>query len=126
MLGHGLQLHDVDRLLQGTTSAYGDWLPAGSVYFLREDFSTVENPFSYSTEDEISPIPRAGLHFVGFGPSSQHYEQMRLKMDSVDLQQRYNLPDENIGLAKFLVTTHRQNFLLPPRAHRSMPLAELI
>ena len=126
VLGHALQMHDIDRLLEGTISAYGERLPAGAVYFLREDFSTIENPFSYSTDDAISPEPKAGLHFVGFGPSSQHFESMRLRMDSVDLQQRYDLQDENIGLAKFLTTTHRQNFLLPPRAHRSMPLAELI
>lgn len=126
VLGHGVQLHDKGRLLQSVLSKHGERLQAGTVYFLREDFSTVENPFSYSTGDEISPTPRAGLHFVGFGPSSQQYEDMRLKMDGVDLQQRYQLPDENIGLAKFLVTTHRQNFLLPSRAHRSMPLAEFL
>jgi hypothetical protein len=51
---------------------------------------------------------------------------MRLEMDGMDLQQRYNLPEENAGFTKFLVTTHRQNMLLPPRAHRSFPLAELI
>jgi hypothetical protein len=126
VLGHGVQLHDKSRLPRAVTSRHGDRLPAGTVYFLREDFSTVENPFSYSTDDEILPAARAGLHFVGFGPSSQHYEQMRLLMDGVDLQQRYDLKDENVGLAAFLVTTHRQNFLLPPRAHRSLPLAELI
>jgi hypothetical protein len=47
-------------------------------------------------------------------------------MDSADLQQRYNLPDENVGFTKFLTTTHQQNFLLPPRAHRSFPLAEFL
>jgi hypothetical protein len=41
-------------------------------------------------------------------------------------QERYDLPDESLGFTKFLDTTHRQNLLLPPRAHRSMPLAELI
>jgi hypothetical protein len=126
VLGHGVQLHDKGRLLHGVISKRGERLQAGTVYFLREDFSTVENPFSYSTSDNLSPSPRAGLHFVGFGPSSQQYEDMRLKMDGVDLQQRYNLPDENVGLVKFLTTTHRQNFLLPPRIYRSMPLAELV
>lgn len=46
-------------------------------------------------------------------------------MDSVELQQRYGLPEENVGFAKFLTTTHRRNFPLPPRAHWSFPLAEL-
>jgi hypothetical protein len=47
-------------------------------------------------------------------------------MDGVEHQQRHGLPDENLGFTKFLVTTHRQNMMLPPRAHRSFPLAELI
>jgi hypothetical protein len=48
-------------------------------------------------------------------------------MDGVELQQKYKLPDENVGCTKFLVTTRRWNFLMPPRAHRSfpsLPLAE--
>jgi hypothetical protein len=30
------------------------------------------------------------------------------------------------GLNSVLRTTHRQNFLVPPRAHRSFPLTELL
>jgi hypothetical protein len=33
--------------------------------------------------------------------------------------------DAELGLNSVLRTTHRQNFLVPPRAHRSFPLAEL-
>jgi hypothetical protein len=44
----------------------------------------------------------------------------------VEHQKRYGMPDENLGFTGFLVTTHRQNLLLPPRAHRSFPLAEMI
>ena len=33
--------------------------------------------------------------------------------------------DERLGLNSVLRNTHRQNFLVPPRAHRSFPLAEL-
>jgi len=29
------------------------------------------------------------------------------------------------GINSVLTTTHRQNFLVPPRRHRSFPLAEL-
>ena len=47
-------------------------------------------------------------------------------MDGLEHQQRYRLPEENVGFTKVLVTTHRQNFLLPPRVHRSMPLAEML
>ena len=30
------------------------------------------------------------------------------------------------GLNSVLTTTHRQNFLVPPRIHRSFPLVELL
>jgi hypothetical protein len=51
---------------------------------------------------------------------------MRLEMDSQDLKARHHLADDDLGFTKMLLTTHRQNFLLPPRAHRSFPLAELL
>jgi hypothetical protein len=96
------------------------------VYFLRQDFNTIENPFSFSVDDEISQTPYAGLHFIGFGPSSQHYNRMRHLMDSAELHERHDLPKSNVALAGFTTTTHRQNFLLPPRAHRALPLVELL
>jgi len=126
LLGHNEQMQFLSRVKEETTTAYGQKLPRGTVFFLRQDFDTVENPFQFSTADKVSAMPRAGVHFIGFGPSGQHFEKMRLEMDGVEHQQRYNLPDENMGFTKFLVTTHRQNLLLPPRAHRSFPLAELI
>jgi hypothetical protein len=33
---------------------------------------------------------------------------------------------EGQGFNAVLRTTHRQNFLVPPRAHRALPLAELL
>lgn len=126
MLGHGMQLHGHDRIFRAARSAHGQLLPPGSVYFVRQDFNTIENPFSYALDEPVLPTPAAGLHFVGIGPSSQQYEQMRMRMDSPDLQQFHDLPHENIGISRFLSVTHRQNFLLPPRAHRSLPLAELL
>jgi hypothetical protein len=126
MLGHNEQMQFLSRVQEDTTTAHGRLLPRGTVFFLRQDFNTVENPFAFSSSDRISATPRAGVHFIGFGPSAQHYEKMRLEMDGVHHQKKYGLPDENVGFTKFLVTTHRQNLLLPPRAHRSFPLAELI
>jgi len=126
VLGHNEQMQFLSRVKEDTTTAYGETLPRGTVFFLRQDFNTVENPFAFSTSDPINSIPRAGVHFVGFGPSAQYFEKMRLQMDGVDHQQRYHLPDENLGFTKFLVTTHRQNLVLPPRAHRSFPLAEFL
>lgn len=126
MIGHNEQMQFLSRVKEETTTAYGETIPRGTVFFLRQDFDTVENPFEFSTTDEIDTNARAGVHFIGFGPSAQHFEKMRLEMDGVEHQEKYNLPEENMGFTKFLVTTHRQNLVLPPRAHRSFPLAELI
>jgi hypothetical protein len=126
IIGHNAQMQFLTRTTGETTTAYGEKLPKGTVFFLRQDFDTVENPFEFSTTDAISPTPRAGVHFIGFGPSAQHFEKVRLEMDGIEHQQRFGLPEENMGFTKFLVTTHRQNLLLPPRAHRAFPLAELI
>jgi hypothetical protein len=126
MVGHNEQMQFLSRVEQDTTTAYGQKLEKGTVFFLRQDFNTVENPFGFWADGEISARPRAAVHFVGFGPSAQHYEKMRLQMDSQDLKARHHLADEDLGFTKMLLTTHRQNYLLPPRAHRSFPLAELL
>jgi hypothetical protein len=126
LIGHNEQMQFLSRVKQDSITAYGQKLQRGTVFFLRQDFDTVENPFSFSLGDETGARPRAGVHFVGFGPSAQHYEKMRLEMDGLEQQTRYGLAEENVGFTSMLVTTHRQNILLPPRAHRSMPLAEML
>jgi hypothetical protein len=69
----------------------------------------------------------AALHFVVFNPSSNDFERNRLAMDGV-------LPDGSLdmiprsraqGINSVLTTTHRQNFLVPPRRHRSFPLVDV-
>jgi hypothetical protein len=71
---------------------------------------------------------RAGVHFVVFNPTSDDFHRNRLAMDG-------RLPDgtklplspraRGQGFNSVLRTTHRQNFLVPPRRYRSFPLAEL-
>jgi hypothetical protein len=126
LVGHNEQMQYLSRIESDTTTAYGDTVEKGTVFFLRQDFNTVENPFGVWADGEVSMTPRAAVHFVGIGPSSQHYEKMRLEMDSQDLSRRHDLADDAIGFTQVLHTTHRQNFLLPPRAHRSCPLLELL
>ncbi len=126
VLGHNAQMQFLSRLDKDTTTVYGDRLPKGTVLFLRQDFDTVENPFEFSSDGPVRPTPKPGVHFIGFAPSAQLFEKIRKEMDGVDLQKKYNLPDENTGFTKFLVTTHRQNYLEPSRSHRSFPLAEMI
>lgn len=125
ILGHNAQMQFLSRVTQDTTTVYGEQIPKGTVLFLRQDFDTVENPFEFNADGPVRPTPVPGVHFIGFAPSAQLFEKMRKEMDGVELQQKYHLPNENTGFTKFLVTTHRQNYLEPPRAHRAFPLAEL-
>ncbi len=72
--------------------------------------------------------PAAGLHFVVFNPTSDDFHRNRLAMDGV-MPGGAKLPfargDRGQGFNAILQTTHRQNFLVPPRRHRSFPLVEL-
>jgi hypothetical protein len=69
------------------------------------------------------------VHFVVFNPTSDDFHRNRLAMDGhlpdgtvLKMEQR----SEGQGFNAVLQTTHRQNFLVPPRAHRALPLAELL
>jgi hypothetical protein len=97
----------------------------------RADFNTLDNPFAWSARPEVDTMesgPRAGLHFVVFNPSSDDFHRNRRAMDGV-LPDGTRLPlrarERNQGFNSVLRTTHRQNFLIPPRRNRSFPLAEL-
>jgi hypothetical protein len=105
--------------------------PKGTAIPQRADFNTLDNPFAWSAtpdKDKLQNTPSAGLHFAVFNPSSDDFARNRLAMDGV-------LPDGTKldvgprsraqGFNSVLTTTHRQNFLVPPRRHRSFPLVEL-
>jgi hypothetical protein len=63
-----------------------------------------------------------------FNPTGDDFRRNRLAMDGV-LPSGETLAFEpnssGQGFNQVLVTTHRQNFLVPPRRHRSFPLSEL-
>ncbi|HEX5433118.1 MAG TPA: hypothetical protein VFY05_02680 [Candidatus Angelobacter sp.] len=126
ILGHNAQMQFLSRVEKDTTTVYGEKIPKGTVLFLRQDFDTVENPFGFDSNGRVNPEPKPGVHFIGFAPSAQLFEKIRKEMDGVELQKKYGLADADTGFTKFLVTTHRQNYLEPPRSHRAFPLAELI
>ncbi|MGZ4119454.1 MAG: DUF7405 family protein [Actinomycetota bacterium] len=65
------------------------------------------------------------LHFSIFLPTADLFRRMREAQASADLAGRYQVPDEDAGLERFIATTRRQNFLVPPRRHRAFPLLEL-
>jgi hypothetical protein len=65
------------------------------------------------------------VHFVAFAPSSDLFNRARRAMDGslgdgstlgVDARSTAQ------GFNAFIHATHRQNFLVPPRAHRAFPL----
>ena len=125
-IGHSAAIQTTSRLDRDVVAADGTVYPKGTAIPVRADFNTLDNPFSWSVRpDEIGATPAAGVHFVVFNPTSDDFHRNRRAMDGV-------LPGGKIafkprargqGFNEVLSTTHRQNFLVPPRRHRSFPLA---
>jgi hypothetical protein len=97
----------------------------------RADFNTLDNPFTWSAHrvrDRMADTPVAGTHFVVFNSTADDFRRMRLAMDGILPDgTRLELAPRAIGqgINSVFHATHRQNFLVPPRAHRSFPLSEL-
>jgi hypothetical protein len=131
-IGHSASLQTVSRLGTTAVGTSGAVYGPGTAIPHRADFNTLDNPFFWSAHparDALSDTPAAGVHFVVFNPSSDDFDRGRLAMDGV-LPDGTKLPfaprDRGQGLNSILRTTHRQNFLVPPRRHRSFPLVELL
>jgi hypothetical protein len=129
--GHSASIQATSRLLQDTIGVDGTHYPKGTAIPQRADFNTLDNPFAFSIDparDGARKEPAAGVHFVVFNPSGDDFERNRLAMDGVlPGGTKLTVPPRNraAGFNSVLTTTHRQNFLVPPRRHRSFPLAEL-
>jgi hypothetical protein len=131
-IGHSASIQPTSRLHMDIRGADGELYPKGSAIPLRADFNTLDNPFFWTADperDRHAEQPDPGLHFISFNPSSDDFRRNRLAMDGflpdgtrLPLQQRSRAQ----GLNSVLRTTHRQNFLVPPRSHRSFPLSELL
>jgi hypothetical protein len=65
------------------------------------------------------------LQFMMFVPTAQLFASMRNAMAAQKLAQQFNVAPGDNGLERFITATRRQNFLVPPRRHRSFPLVEL-
>jgi len=131
IIGHSASLQPVSRLPSPHVDNYGERYAAGTALVQRADFNTLDNPFGWTSDkraDRWKPDPAAGLHFVSFTATASIFEHVRRAMDG-HYPDRHSpgLPphDEELGFNSVLQTTHRQNFLVPPRARRSFPLAEL-
>ena len=125
-IGHSAAIQTTSRLARDFVAVDGTVYPKGTAIPVRADFNTLDNPFNWSVRsDETGATPAAGVHFVVFNPTSDDFFRNRRAMDG-------EFPDGKIafkprargqGFNEVLSTTHRQNFLVPPRRHRSFPLA---
>jgi hypothetical protein len=131
-IGHSAAIQSASRLQQDVVAHDGTVYRKGTAIPQRADFNTLDNPFFWSsrpTRDGMSDEPAAGVHFVVFNPSSDDFRRTRLAMDgALPGEPRLPFPPRarGQGLNSILLTTHRQNFLVPPSRHRSFPLVELL
>jgi deferrochelatase/peroxidase EfeB len=130
-IGHAGAMQPASRLQRSRIGRDGTVYPKGTAVPQRADFNTLDNPFTWSAHpirDRIADTPAAGTHFVVFNPTADDFRRIRLAMDGIlPGGVRLNLPPRSIGqgINSVFHATHRQNFLVPPRAHRSFPLSEL-
>jgi hypothetical protein len=131
ILGHSSAIQSASRLRRDTLGEDGTLYPKGTAVPQRADFNTLDNPFAWSRDpvrDGMRDGPAAGVHFVAFHPTSDDFDRVRLAMDGVlpdGPHLAFEPRDRAQGFNSILRTTHRQHFLVPPRRHRSFPLAEL-
>jgi len=124
VVGHSASMQPVSRLQKQTRG-----FPKGTAIPVRADFNTVDNPFSFSSNpsrDGFSSTPAAGVHFLAYVPTSFYFQSLREAMDGPGRSGAPARPWEAFVQAAGISASHRQNFLIPPRAHRSFPLAELL
>jgi hypothetical protein len=132
LLSHGANMHPENRLQADTVDNHGNHYPTDTAILARVDFNTLDNPFAWTSRpstDKFSKNPAAGLHFAAFSPTTDTFNRIREAMDGHYRDGTVlNVPprDARNGLNEALRTTHRQNYLVPPRVHRSFPLSELL
>ena len=130
-IGHSGSMQPASRLEREVVADDGTVYAKGTAVPQRADFNTLDNPFFWTADeggDEYSATPAAGLHFVVFNPTSDDFRRTRLAMDGImpdGTRLAFETGSAGRGFNRLLTTTHRQNFLVPPRVHRSFPLSEL-
>ncbi|MFB6362316.1 MAG: Tat pathway signal protein, partial [Halobacteriales archaeon] len=67
----------------------------------------------------------AGLHFLAVQETITDFVETRKAMNGVDLAEDTPVGQRlNNGILQYLSTNRRGNFLLPPRKHRALPVAD--
>jgi hypothetical protein len=78
----------------------------------------------FSSMDVPGGANTAKLQFTVFVPTAEFFRVLRVNAASLDLVNQFGVADDDNGLERFSTATRRQNFLVPPRRHRSFPLTE--
>jgi hypothetical protein len=131
VLGHNALLQQAARLGATVYDNYGRRRAQGTSVPLREDFNTLDDPFSWAPGG-VGPTNKPGMHFVAFLPGHHLFHRARLAMDGVMpdgtnfREPPYSISDENNGINSRMRASHRQNYVIPPRRNRSFPLVELL
>jgi hypothetical protein len=120
--GHEAALQSVGRLADGTP------------LHIRNDgpgFNNIDVPAFRTFPGANGVDVRAGsnqfkLEFLVFMPTADLFARMRIAAAAQQAQHDFmGGQDDDNGLERFITATRRQNFLCPPRRHRSFPLLEL-
>ena len=129
-IGHSAAIQTASRVQADVVGVDGTRYRKGTAIPQRADFNTLDNPFFWSASpdhDRMSSEPAAGVHFLVFNPTSDDFHRGRLAMDGHlpgGTTLAFDPGARGQGFNAVLTTTHRQNFIVPPRRHRSFPLAE--
>jgi hypothetical protein len=85
---------------------------------------TDEGVFATPGTDVPAGSNQFKLEFIIFVPTAQLFAQMRNAAAAQKLEAEFGVGNGDNGLERFITATRRQNFLVPPRRHRSFPLVE--
>jgi hypothetical protein len=128
-IGHEESLQEFSRAADGTPlhiRADGPGYDSMDVpAFNTSGTGTSQSVFPTPGTDVAAGSNQFKLQFTIYVPTAQLFAQMRTATAAQDLQAKFLDDDGDNGLERFITATRRQNFLVPPRRHRSFPLTEL-
>ncbi|WP_135305968.1 DUF7405 family protein [Haloarcula amylovorans] len=83
-----------------------------SPVILRRDFDTTDGG-------------NAGLHFLAVQETIEEFVRTRTAMNGTEIAEKTAVGQRlNNGILQYLTTRRRGNYLLPPRSHRALPVAD--
>ena len=129
--GHSATMQPVNRLATALRDNHGTAHRQGTAVLQRSDFNTLDNPFFWSASPRLDRLPHDAESRLAFRRLLAD-ERLLPSLEAGDGRPvcRRHRPaaqphSAGLGMNSVLRTTHRQNFLVPPRARRAFPLAEL-